>query len=338
VYRQIIHKLTPILSSFLDRTGNLETPFDTEILFPLPSPEKPTFTFADLCFARARSFLATGKQLYLFYSGGLDSTTMFLSFHEHASPSDRDQIVIATTPESQLENPGLWDCIRNNYKVMYANQVLANVSPENHYIQGENADQLFGSDKLFYGKAEYFSRSYSLDTLATLVRDSVAGDTQLQDYAIDRISKIVSCCPLQVETVPDFYWWLNFSCKWQAVALRTLLFSRKGFDSPFHVSELSAFETFFNSEGFQQLAMHPSFNRWGTTMTPTSYKMEARTFIAHCTGDLSYTNNKCKIGSLWKVTRYQTPKFAALGLDGDLVVPLSASSFHALAKDYPCTL
>ena len=330
-------KLSPILASFLDRTGQLECPFPTQILYPIPETVEHPFSFADLCFTRARSFLATGKQLYLFYSGGLDSTTMFLAFHEHASASDREQIVIATTPESQLENPKLWDCIRGNYQIKYANEVLRDVSPENHYIQGENADQLFGSDKLFYGQEEYRNQPYTLDTLAAIVQGSISG-AQLQDFAIDRLAKIVAKCPLPVETIPDFYWWLNFTCKWQAVALRTMLFSKKGFDAPFHVSELSAFETFFNSEGFQQLAMHPSFERWGTVVSPTTYKMEARKFIYRCTGDAFYTNNKCKVGSLWRVIRYQASKFAALGLDGDKVVPLSTSAFVSLAKEYPCTL
>ena len=105
----------------------------------------------------------------------------------------------------------------------------------------------------------------------------------------------------------ELLWWINFTCKWQNVSLRTLcftpIFEVKNIIS---LQEMQSFETFYNHSSFQQISMMENFSRWGKDPSPNNYKMALRTFIKklHPTWS-NYTDKKVKVGSLYNVVKHR---------------------------------
>jgi hypothetical protein len=310
-----------ILGSIIDRTSSISCPFEADVIFQIPNPSPIKHSFEDLCLERAQEFLDTDKKLMLFYSGGIDSSAIMLAFHHLAKPADRERILVVTTPESQIENPTLWKTIVQNYQVqntLSAIDQLQSSSVDAYVIQGENADQLFGSVKLFQN--DLTETEFSLNTLTELVSRFV--DAETSSRLIPEIEVLIQKSPLPITSFASFYWWYNFACRWQHAALQTVRFIEK----EVKVNDLKFYETFFNTEDFQLLSMSESFEKWNGD----KYKGAARKFIAKYLSDDFYVENKTKVGSAWHLVRGITPKYVALGVEGDTIYPLTQTEFDKL--------
>lgn len=292
----------------IDRTGTLTTPFQTHSFYPVPEQSAVVEDFGTLCINRAEEILNQNMQVFFMYSGGLDSTSMLVAFHEVLKRrGDFSQLIIATSPDAQSENPDAWaEIVRPYYKLIQARDMLADVSLNNcRYVQGENADQLFGSDRVFTDPV-LLHQPYSIDNLKTFLHARINTPHALERF-ITEFSMLANKCPLPVKFMRDFLWWVNFTCKWQSVALRTLSFSNV-FENFNRVTfdDVSNFETFFNTVPFQQLAISGLLDRWGESPSPYTYKQAARDFIHQYTGWSTYTRTKIKVGSLYNVIRQRT--------------------------------
>lgn len=299
----------------IDRTGSITTPFATKSLWPIQPQSSVVKDFGTLCIERAAEILGEGKTVYFMYSGGLDSTCMLVAFHHVLKQSGNyEQLVIATSPDAQAENPDAWkQIVRPFYKLIQARDMLANVSLNTcRYVQGENADQLFGSDRVL-SDPELMHQPFTSNNLLRFLADRVT-----RPKALDRLhaefTALTAKCPLDVNYMRDFLWWVNFTCKWQSVSLRTLSFSNV-FENKNQVSEsqLKQFETFFNTVPFQQLSTSGSLDRWGANPTAYTYKQAARDFILKYTGWSNYVGMKMKVGSLYNVIRQRTYVADAVG-------------------------
>jgi hypothetical protein len=258
------------------------------------------------------------------YSGGLDSTAMLIAFDHVLNQRGKgfEQLVICTSPDAQSENPAAWhDIVLPNYKLLNTRDMMSDVKLENYrYVQGENADQLFGSDRVFTD-AVLLHQPYSSANLRAFLSGRIA-DSRPQ--ALDRLHAeflvLASKCPLPIRYMRDFLWWMNFTCKWQSVALRTLSFTtvfENGAKVP--LDHIKRFDTFFNTVAFQQLAISGKLDRWGEEPTAYTYKKAARDFILEQTGWSDYVRTKMKVGSLYNVIRQRKYVANAVGFeDGNL--------------------
>lgn len=303
----------------IDRTGTLTTPFETHSLYPVPAQKQHVLDFGSTCIQRAQEILDEGKPVYFMYSGGLDSTSMLVAFHEVLKQTgDYSQLIVATSPDAQPENPQAWsEIVRPFYKLMQARDMLAQVQLDDcRYVQGENADQLFGSDRVFTDTALLYQK-YTPDNLLAFLSGRVTSPTALARFHSE-FSELATKCPLPVVFMRDFLWWVNFTCKWQSVALRTLSFSNVFADGrrvPF--KQIKQFETFFNTIPFQELAISGTLDRWGQNPTAYTYKQAARDFILKYTGWSDYVATKMKVGSLYNVIRQRTYVADAVGYEND---------------------
>lgn len=307
----------------IDRTGSLTTPINVHSLYPVPEQIEDVKDFGTLCIERAAEILDEGMPVYFMYSGGLDSTAMLVAF-EHVlkqrGKSAYEQVIICTSPDAQAENPSAWhDIVMPNFQLLNTRDMLSDVKLENcRYVQGENADQLFGSDRVFTDTV-LLNQTYSQANLKAFIANRVSAP-----HAVDRLfeefTTLASKCPLTIRMMRDFLWWLNFTCKWQSVALRTLSFTtvfENGARIP--LDQIKRFETFFNTVPFQQLAISGKLDRWGDNPTAYTYKRAARDFILAETGWAEYVRTKMKVGSLYNVIRQRKYVANAVGYaDGTL--------------------
>lgn len=310
----------------IDRTGALETPFPIQVLYEIPTQLDALHDYDTLCILRAKEILASSKKIMIFYSGGLDSTVVVLSFliAIKAGHGSFDQITIAATPHSIVENPEFWFArVLPNFRLASANAVLQQVSSDDVdcYVLGENADQLFGSD-IILGDMTLLDKPSTADELERFISSKGVAETA-KPYVHRVLSKLKASSPCKLETMADIIWWLNFSCKWQSVALRTLCFTNF-LDKFSNLEQLGRFKTFFNTPEFQVGAITNSFAKWGTKPAHENYKMASRTFIEAYAGLDKYCASKIKVPSLYRVLVSGDYKYSALGVENGKIYQLTS--------------
>jgi len=320
-----LFKIVSPNASLIDRSNALETPFETKILYGIPpKPEGPiNLLYDEVCINRAKEILKESKDIVIFYSGGLDSTVVVLSFWIAIQNGigNYNQITIAASQHSIIENPKFWNKIILPYfKLTSANTALDNINNPNttvdRYVMGENADQLFGGG-LLHHVMDFFDEEINEDNIEKMFIISKVNETA-KPYLHRVLRNLVENATVPLNTMADLRWWLNFSCKWQSVALRTLCFTNF-LDVITHDSELKIFDTFFNTPDFQILSLFGNMPKWGSPPSRYNHKLASRLFIEKYIDLGNYTTTKIKVPSLYRILVTGTYKYNALGIEDNRI-------------------
>ena len=88
----------------LDRTFTINIPINVKSLFPMPHFRPINKTFEEICNERARELLkraqTLGVKIHIFYSGGIDSTLLLISFLKNTTPEQQKDIIVLLTETS----------------------------------------------------------------------------------------------------------------------------------------------------------------------------------------------------------------------------------------------
>ncbi|HTR18615.1 MAG TPA: hypothetical protein VMH91_01380 [Candidatus Paceibacterota bacterium] len=288
-----------------DRTGTVRFPIRTESLFPIPTLKSTTKTFEELCNDRARELLAhadkLGVPLYTFWSGGIDSTLVLVSFLKNATPEQKKNITVLMSEESIAEYPTFYkEYIHGKLQTESSGHFPLLLGGEHVIVNGEHNDQLFGSDIV----AKFIAmlgttplhQPYSRDTIFSFY-NSLVHDDEVTNFYMDMFERVKDAAPVPVETNYLFFWWINFALKWQTVSMRTLTFVSK-YMAPRITPEyaVSKYLPFYRTDEFQLWSMNnldkKIRNEWRT------YKWPCKDVIYDFTKDAEYRDNKLKRGSL----------------------------------------
>ena len=166
------------------------------------------------------------------------------------------------------------------------------------FLSGENADQLFGSQV-----NAWFTLNNSIESLFNPIVDM---EENLLEFFCDRLRpesrkyakplfdlfcNSVSKAPIELNSVYRFFWWINFTMKWQNVYARVFPYAinTQG------IKPEENFTTFFSDKEFQLWSMN-NLDKFAGDIT--SYgKMVPKQYILDVNGDKSYLK-KPKVGSL----------------------------------------
>lgn len=308
----------------IDRVGALETPFETLSLYPIPEANDfSNLTFTDVCFNRARELLQFGEKIQLTFSGGLDSTTVLMSFIVAIQEGygSFDQVEVLATPHSIIENPVAWSTyVLPNFKIKsMAAHMDAPIPEDVRVVSGENGDQLFGSD-IILSNLDMFDKAITSDEIRAFVVSR-----KVPPHAIDdvhaRLSKLISKCPVQLNTMADAIWWLNFSSKWQSVCFRVLAFSNN-IKSGDDLSSFERFRSFFNTPEFQWMSLHGGVKKWGSPPALNNYKLAMRETLSQFEPLADYVRTKIKVPSLYRVFPTTGNYHAVIAVDGNNKIQL----------------
>ncbi len=316
-----LFKIVSPNACLIDRTNTaLETPFDFEIIDKIP--ERPTttinYTYYDLCIERAADILKENKKTTIFYSGGLDSTVVLLSFFTAIKngAGSFDQVTVAASVFSIIENPEVWtNYILPNFKVISVNDALSVLgspaSIEGRYVMGENADQLFGSDVILTNLDLFNEKISTYNIEKFLAQRNVLPEyfTHLKQILFN----LKMSASVELESMADLIWWMNFTCKWQSVSLRTLCFT-DFLNSENSIDSLKRFSSFFNTPKFQILSLYGNFKKWGSPPSHYNYKLESRNFLKTYKECQHYSENKIKVPSLYRILASESYRYNALGI------------------------
>ena len=332
-----IYKVIANSVCLIDRTENIQIPFNVKLYDRFKMPTDLTsydLTYEQCCDRRANELYTLSKQLdkplLIFYSGGIDSTLMLISFFKAIPENDRDRITVMMDYDSMKEYPAFYQThIRGKLKT------LPSASFDNYFnkqyiiVGGEFNDQLFGSDIVIkYANMFTFEQITERYTRKN-VSDFFVGcgmTVEQADIWFNLLDASCKAAPVAVITIFDFLWWLNFNFKWQAVFFRMLMRCRSTSQS--HIDQNfvdTYYHHFYGEEYFQVWSMNNHDKKikdeWKT------YKHHAKNLIYEFTQDADYRDNKTKSPSLYKLfTLRRTPK--ALTTDYDFIYDLEPENLY----------
>jgi hypothetical protein len=308
--------------SFIDRTGNIKMPIRTSIPSQLEMPVyDPNFsmTYEECCQQQAHTILQKQQELdvpiRLLYSGGIDSSLILASFIKEIGLAECEKrIQLVMSMDSIEENPWMWEKIirRSNFKFLAGEKHSGDWGTDRILVGGEFNDQLMGSD-IYRDLVRW--RSNILDqpwTQTLMVEYNLRrGLTQANaEMWADIFSNHLRQAPCPVDTVADWWWWINFSCKWSSVYFRILIYAREYTNIDQSYLE-NYYCQFYGSSEFQKWSMVDRTHKHKGSFI--NYKWHARDLVADFLQGEEY-KSKIKRGSLWKLLGY---KFGADIVDQD---------------------
>lgn len=298
--------------TFFDRTGTLTVPINVARIPQLALPEyRPmTQSFEQLCAIRAQELLlhakSTNRRIAIMYSGGIDSTLILATILKEFSQKNIDKYVMVLMNESSIdENVNFYHShILRHFKDIRPSDTFSHYIGNDKYIYitGEGNDQLFGS----MVTRKMISRFGEESMLQPLRRGNIY---DFIDFCIEKpehsekitelLFRLAKSAPIPIETPFHLWWWLNLTCKYQSVFIRSVGYTHR--KNQYSLSLFDNYQMFFDMPEMQLWAMNHSDNLIETSWR--SYKHECKRIIYEFNKDADYRDNKVKYGSLKYVLR-----------------------------------
>jgi len=299
--------------SAIDRTNTLKFPLKTKIM---PFMEMPKFipfadSFADVCDRRAIQLMEqakkTGKKLAIMYSGGIDSTAILCSLLKNCGKQDlKDHVIVLLSHVSINENPNFYyDHVIKYFECISSYRFPFFLGNDDYlFVSGENADQLFGSQVIgeYTKMYPYSDMMKPIDEVKDRIIDWMViklKDRKRSEYWFDKLKQLAGAAPISIDTAYKFFWWVNFTTKWQSVYVRILAFAQ----NQDNIKLEENYTTFFSPVEFQLWSLNNSDSLMADV--PSMSKWVAKQYILDYNGDESYLL-KPKVGSLGKLARQKS--------------------------------
>lgn len=308
-----IYNMIRINTSMVDRSGATTIPFGISIY---PGFEVPTDltgftkTYEECCNDRVLELVAKAEKLnvpiYLLYSGGIDSTIVLISFMKALSPEKlRERIVVCMNHDSIVENQRFYyEHIRTKCNIASSDTMSSLFDGTKMIVGGEHNDQLHGSDLIGGILRKWpqfdFNQPYTREIIVSCFkRLGMQSDDHINLW-YDVIQQSVKQAPCEIKSVFDFFWWLNFSYKWQSVFFRILLRVDKPLRKNINQTFIdNYYHHFFSGVDFQKWSMLNPDLKIKTTWN--TYKHHVKDLIYAYNGDALYRDQKLKQGSLYRL-------------------------------------
>lgn len=199
----------------------------------------------------------TGKTPYISWSGGIDSTSILVSLLKVGNSDFLKKLVVLYNDRSIKENSFFYHrFLDGKVSTLNFDQSPLHVTADNYdqivILDGEVGNQVMGSPHI--NSLVRQGRRDILDSDWTTIQDYseiIYGST---DYHIQMIKDSAESAPVEILTVFDFLWWLNFNFKVDDVLLRKMLT---------HVHDLTPDQSreFWESGIFRHYAQ-PEMQQW----------------------------------------------------------------------------
>jgi asparagine synthetase B (glutamine-hydrolysing) len=234
----------------------------TEYTMPAMPTSPVTFEeAADTFGAEVSAEIDNGKDVYMMWSGGIDSTSIAVSVLRNIKTNQHKKLHIVSSALSREENP----MFHHNFLAKFDQIELKSFDPglldlsSSLILDGEGGDQIFGSsaaNKLFSIYPEMILKPWrtNIDFLHQYWhKDSVPG---FYEFFMNLMETTINQGSAPVDTLYDFYWWLNFNFKFDSVMYRhTLRLSENVPDDQFEHFSKNVLKRMFAHEKIQQWSM-----------------------------------------------------------------------------------
>lgn len=284
-------------SPLIDRTNTLVSGVDFEILDALDEFEKNGKSFGEICVERAvfiaRRAIKENKKIQVLWSGGIDSTLALVSlYRELEKREELRRLEILLSQESIEEFTSFfYEIIEPKLKfVLFNPPIYKYLDVDKIIVTGEHGDQIFGSDK-----AQHFVITKQafrpFEEVLPYAMARKLGSTKSVDAVIKFLAPQIKKSPVEIKTLFDYFWWMNFSLKWQHVSLR-MIYSTENIQLALNENIIH----FFSAKNFQNWSILN--HKYKIKSSWKSYKYIAKECIFDFHRDENYLINKEKEQSL----------------------------------------
>ena len=288
-----------------DRTNTIIGPLRETNISPMPDFDiNFNKSFKEICESAATDILNEGNPVDIFWSGGVDSTAIVVSFLNVCK--DLSQISIVFDKEGIDEYPLFYKkYVKNITQEPISTPIYDNINlKENIVVTGDPAGMLVQNSR--YGHASVLSQN--LKRLGFEDSDfkvipwqevfnadiSTFGNPMYDEYFIEHITPQVENAPFKIETIADLHWWLAFSMKWQGENMLLIKFFKE-----LNYKDMQNLKPFYSTNEFQKWAMW-NYDTNLRKVLPQTYKIDFKEVIYEFTKDEDYYINKKKGHSGWR--------------------------------------
>ena len=282
---------------FMNKFSNWNL-YDKYIDFPSSSS---TNKFSDLMDSRANDIVnkirKEEKDLYIFLSGGVDSTAMTIAVIKTAGDNLKN-IHVVYNDSTENEYPEFLSYLFQTNIDMYRcesyeiEDVQEKLLESNYTLTGWGADQLFGS-----AVSQNWPEWYNLDW-KLWIKDTIGVNT---DNAIGQLEDTFSYYNLPIKTFGELAWFMNFSTKYDIVTNSDALYSGKITHRMINFYDTQDFND-WSVSNFDILHKYPQ-------QDTVHYKMALKDYIYDFNHDENYRNNKGKIRSWVRSGYHENEKY-----------------------------
>jgi len=274
----------------IDRTNTIPNSY-VQSIFPATIPYDANYSksFEDTVMEVAAEY--AGKDVRVFWSGGIDSTLVALALKEVGA-----NVLLLATHRSVEEYPGFED--QGNFEIIFGDTPYDLSDVDQLSITGEFGDFLF-TPRLFFE----FATNITLDekghisVMTSPWRDRVynrEGRT-VKPLAEALIEELVNKCPFEIVSTAQFRWWCRMTIRWQSEYLRMFMSATaEDFQKEFiNLRHFYADDLFvkWSAVQFRDRLLE-------TRAKPFDFKAESKALILKLGGDTEYFLTKAPQGSL----------------------------------------
>jgi hypothetical protein len=260
--------------------------------------------------SRALDLLAKSKSyknIFLFYSGGIDSTMILCAMLKNWSKDDLAKVTIVMNQHSIDENKNMFDnYISGQFFIVNTNEYFteSKINNDNLYITGSLGCPLMADESNTNRYNELYPNSYkrswtsNVDTLIKYF--AIHSDSATAQHIIDTVIKSLAKCQFEVETVYEFFWWINFNWGWDIDIYQSLWYWQLSEDTDTKKFIEDNHFIWLNTGDYQDWAI----NTMGTSLMVGDNiqmsKYSMKKYIYDFNQDLDYFLNKVHEGSVSK--------------------------------------
>jgi hypothetical protein len=306
-----IFSLIPMALDIRARYGSFSTPWGAPI-DPSFVSRLPQFTNLNLNEIYDRRALEifdvarqTNRNIVIQWSGGVDSTSMLVSFLKNLSRADQEIITVALSTNSLVENPNFYQKYISK-KLKIINWLDVDVSNEfldrNIILHGDPANCLYGPSGMMYSNLAKDGRHLEpwkqhKDSIIQSIDRQIPiypGSVKIGKWYVDKVSSVIDELSFDgVNTVCDWWWWQYFNFKWYGSIIRPLAWCRKNYFKPISKENYKFFShnTFYAAQEFQDWSYTNLYRLIGKNPSD-SYKPEVKKYILDFDNDRIYHDKK----------------------------------------------
>jgi hypothetical protein len=287
-----IFKLIPF-TWIVDRTGSANLPFHTHLIgqHKLDPEIEPTKSFDEICQETVEKYKNITGQIYILWSGGIDSTLLLVSFLK--SDIDKNKIVVACNFDSIKEYHSFYkNHILPNFQIISVDRFIADSNYDSIngvVLTGDPCDVLFGNDlALDVAKNlgfDYLKKPCSRENVVNYL-EKKNFDIESANCWYDYFMHSVPKSPKEIKTMQDYSWWEGFNHRWQAANEKIKI--------RFSTENSKKCIQFFDTNQFQSWAIN---NNQMPLKSFNDLKLESKKIIFEFTKDQHYYDNKIKLHS-----------------------------------------
>jgi len=306
---EIFRNIQSIISEswLVDRSNVIKLPFGTYLLdehkFPIYNTNVKDLE--SVMIDRAKHFIDINKKIYLWWSGGIDSTAALIAFI--LAGVKKDQLTVVCNYDSIKEYPLFYnDYILDKFPILASELMMQNLKYQkisDQIVSCEHGDLMYGQDLgmiMFniFGE-EYLKKKLSRNTVTKFFQTAGMSD-QASNCWFDIFTYNLHQSPRPIENMYDFSWWTGNNWRWQWAIEKVRMRTEINTD----------ISTFYSGKDLQSWS---AFHRQHDIKTKSDFKKEFKDFIFKFNKDKVYYDTKIKYASA--TIYYGADSFSAIRND-----------------------